>query len=126
MQAAVDRCPSGGCVLLLPGAHDGPLVLSADQEVHVFGRGQATLWASDGHVLTSSAVTATVDGLFVRRELGGDEHGCGVRIDGGELRVQSCDIVCAQWVCVRIAGGSDPTLTSCRCARGCIDKGMSY
>ena len=27
MQAAVDRCPPGGCVLLLPGTHEGRIVL---------------------------------------------------------------------------------------------------
>ena len=27
VQAAVDACPPGGCVLLLPGTHEGPLVL---------------------------------------------------------------------------------------------------
>ena len=27
VQAALDRCPPGGCVLLLPGVHAGPLVL---------------------------------------------------------------------------------------------------
>ena len=29
VQAAVERCPPGGCVLLLPGFHAGPLVLGA-------------------------------------------------------------------------------------------------
>ena len=52
VQAAVDSCPAGGSVLLLPGTHDGPLVLEADKVVHVFGRGSATLRAATGSVLT--------------------------------------------------------------------------
>ena len=70
VQAAVDACPTGGSVLLLPGTHEGPLVLgprqdleedeegplilSADKEVHVFGRGRATLRTTNGdNVLVS-------------------------------------------------------------------------
>ena len=67
VQASVDRCPPGGCVLLLPGTHAGPLVLAADREVHVFGRGLVTLWTSAGHALVSRAATSTLDGLIVRQ-----------------------------------------------------------
>ena len=54
VQAAIDRCPAGGCVLLLPGTHEGTLVLwaCANKEVHVFGRGRATLEAAAGTVIT--------------------------------------------------------------------------
>ena len=52
VQAAVDACPTGGSVLLLPGTHEGPLVLTAGKVVHVFGRGSATLRAATGSVLT--------------------------------------------------------------------------
>ena len=56
VQAAVDRCPAGGSVLLLPGAHAGPLVLpAACKEVHVFGRGRAALRTARGSVLISEA-----------------------------------------------------------------------
>ena len=89
VQAAVDRCPPGGCVLLLPGTHEGPLVLPANKVVHVFGRGLATLRSAISDVLTSWAASSTVDGLLVRQE-GEDEddEGRGVRIRGGRLRLQ--------------------------------------
>ena len=58
VQAAVDRCPPGGCVLLLPGMHDGPLALEASKEVHVFGRGRATLRTMTGTVLSCGRLGA--------------------------------------------------------------------
>ena len=113
VQAAVDRCPPGGCVLLLPGMHAGPLVLVADKEVHVFGRGRATLQTADGDVLVSSAATSTVDGLFLRREAGGGEDYC-VWIKSGRLRLQACDITSASLACIAIEGGADPTVAMCK------------
>ena len=67
VQAAVDACPPDGSVLLLPGTHDGPLVLMAGKVVHMFGLGLATLQAATGTVVTSEAETAVdVDGLIIR------------------------------------------------------------
>ena len=68
VQAAVDRCPTGGCVLLLPGVHNGQIVLAADKEVHVFGRSSATLRTTAGTVLSSESAESTFDGLAIRRE----------------------------------------------------------
>ena len=117
VQEAVDRCPPGGCVLLLPGTHDGPLVLTADKKVHVFGRGHATLRTATGAVVRCEAFEATLDGLLIRRYAGG-AHDCecdGVWIKGGRLRMQACDITsAASSVCVLIEGGADPVMTSCR------------
>ena len=122
VQAAVDRCPRGGCVLLLPGTHEGPLVLGANQEVHVFGRGQATLRTAVGNVVTSKAFMATVDGLVIRQqevieawEVG---EGFGVLIEAGALRLQACDISCAARACISIEGGTgtDPVVIDCKCA----------
>ena len=151
VQAAVDRCPPGGCVLLLPGTHEGPLVLGPplkegeegnegggkekasgsggdalssppDKEVHVFGRGQAVLRTSAGIVLSSTAATATLDGLAIEREQGdddeeveqgasaSDEHA--LAIFGGALRVQTCEVTSFPSACVYIGGG-DPVLTNC-------------
>ena len=115
VQAAVDACPPGGCVLLLPGTHAGPLVLTADKEVHVFGRGRATLRASSGNVVTSEAAAATLDGLIIIHEAGGSVDG--VWIQRGKLRVQACDVTSLSGDCVFIGGG-DPVLTSCKYARG--------
>ena len=121
VQAAVDACPTGGCVLLLPGTHDGPLVLAAGKVVHVFGRGRATLRAATGAVVTSEAVEGTLDGLILRREVGGtgnNRRDC-VWINGGRLRLQACDVTCAEpyAACVFIEGGADPTLVVCKCVR---------
>ena len=135
VQAAVDASPPGGCVLLLPGTHDGPLVLgarvevrrrqgheeeearTADKEVHVFGRGQAILRATTRHVLTSVAATATLDGLIVRPpEAVGADAFCGVWIAGGALRLQACDITGATLACLVISGGAgtDPMVSGCK------------
>ena len=73
----MNGCPPGDCVLLLPGMHDGPLVL--EEEVRVFGRGRAALRSASGTVVTSDHVFeaaggqlwATLDGLIIRREAGG-------------------------------------------------------
>ena len=67
LQAAVSRCPAGGSILLLPGRHAGPLVIT--KELHVFGRGAALLTAEGDHVITCAApkVRATLDGLILRK-----------------------------------------------------------
>ena len=114
VQDAVSRCPPGGSVLLLPGTHAGPLMLEADTEVYVFGRGCATLRAADGNVLTSSAAKAALDGLVIRREAGG-ALGYGVWINGGRLRLQACDVTSASHSSVLITNGADPVVSACRC-----------
>ena len=118
VQAAVDACPPGGCVLLLPGTHAGPLVLTAGKVVHVFGRGRVTL-AATGTVVTSEAAEGTLDGLIIRREAGGTTNNfCEVVwIKGGRLRMQACDVTSAQACahCVFIEGGADPVLAACKC-----------
>ena len=121
VQAAIDHCPPGGCVLLLPGTHAGPLVLVVEKEVHVFGRGLATLQSATRSVVASAAAKATLDGLLIRREAGGinNLYRDGVWITGGRLRLQACDITsAASGILVFIEGGADPVLAACRCARG--------
>ena len=124
VQAAVNACPPGGCVLLLPGTHAGPLALRADKEVHVFGRGQATLRAANVDVLTSTASKSTVDGLLVRQEGTGDlaldsSAFCGVVVKQGALRLQACQISgeslqgAGLW-----ASGGDPVISACTCGGG--------
>ena len=115
VQAAVDRCPPGGCVLLLPGMHTRPLRLAADKEVHVFGHGRATLRTASGDVVASSSATATLDGLVIRREAGGYGR-VGVCIEGGALQLQACDIASSSSYCVWVTSG-DPVLVSCRYVR---------
>ena len=131
VQAAVDRCPPGGCVLLLPGVHAGPLVLGprevvngegppvqvADKEVHVFGRGRATLRAAAGDVLTSAALVSTIDGLAVRRDAGEGRNCCGVQVKSGRLRLQDCKVAGVRDSSVVVSGG-DPMFESCKCVAG--------
>jgi len=122
VQEAVDGCPPGGSMLLLPGMHAGPLELAAGKEVHVFGRGLATLQSSGGAVVTSKTAVATLDGLIVRHEANvtdedGGQGADAVLIEGGNLRLQACDVTNATWTsCVSIVGGANPVLTRCTCA----------
>ena len=128
LQAAVDRCRPGGSVLLLPGMHEGPLVLPPGKVVHVFGRGLASLHVAYGNALTSSAANSTIDGLNFRFAYPADigEGGWGkddeaplVWIKSGGLRLHSCDLSCGNneggcpGPCLLIEGG-DPVLTSCK------------
>ena len=119
VQAAVDACPRGGSVLLLPGSHDGPLFLAHRKKVHVFGRGRATLRAARGNVVFSEALKSTLDGLVLRREAGGINRDTwvrsgGVEIAGSALRMQACDITSLAGNCVFIWCRARPTLVSCR------------
>ena len=119
VQAAVDRCPPGGCVLLLPGTHAGPVVLTADKVVHVFGRGRATLQTSAGEVVISQASKATLDGILIQRMAGNTSNkDYAVWIVHGGLRMQACEITCAALACVCIDGGADPVLAACKCVLG--------
>ena len=115
VQAAVDACPPGGCVLLRPGTHAGPMKLAADKVVHVFGRGRAILRAAVKSVLKSEAAVSTADRLIIRREVGGDIHESAVSILEGGLRLQACDIVSAVFYCVLILSDADPVLAKCKC-----------
>ena len=91
VQEAIDRCRVGGSILLQPGAYEGSVILS--KEVHLYGRGEATLRHATGtcSVISSTAVAATVDGLIVRF---GSGLGTlpGISILGGGLLVRHCDV----------------------------------
>jgi len=114
VQAALNRCPPGGSMLLLPGEHAGPVVLSPSKEVHVFGRGLAVLSTSTGEVLVSEAVTSTVDGLVIQRKASAAMNDYAVWIVRGGLRMQSCDVTSASLACICVDGGADPRLTACK------------
>ena len=120
VQAAVDRCPRGGCVLLQPGVHAGPLVLTAGREVHVFGRGRATLRTTAGAVLTcQGGAKVTCDGLSLKR-VGLPvvaDWGDGVSLRCGALRLQKCDVTSAAGTGIRAATGSasDLSVVDCKC-----------
>ena len=120
VQTAIDRCPPGGTVLLLPGTHEGPLVLRADQEVHVFGRGKATLRTSAEHVIVSASEKATLDGLVVRT--GAHSFGSGhfgILVTSGKLRVQACDVSSQSRAGICAKGPSaDPFVVCCHLHHG--------
>ena len=82
-------------------------------QVHIFGRGRATLQTSDGEVVTSCAPRATLDGVAVRRCPGGGQD-YAVWIRGGGLRLHGCDITSASWACLAITDGSNPVVSNCR------------
>ena len=117
LQAAIDRCRKGGSVLLLPGAYEGGVVLS--KEVHLFGRGEATLLrtAGEGPVITSTAPAATLDGLVVRLGLHaeGEEGNFGILITAGSLLVRHCDVCSLSEHCISVVGASaSPTILGCK------------
>lgn len=115
VQEAVDRCPPDGCVLLLPGNHSGPLVLGGDKDVHVFGRGRATLAsAGAGVCLTSMAARSTIDGVILKQ---------GIAIHDGGLRLQACNIFGGKtygvaYSAARIEHTAHPTLLACHLLGG--------
>ena len=125
VQTAVDRCPHGGSVLLQPGTHAGPLVLTAGRVVHVFGRGRAMLRTAVGEVIASSAATSTIAGLSVRTDAHTSGEGqVGILITAGRLRVQECDVSSQSRSGICVKGPSaDPFIVGCRVhhgARACI------
>ena len=119
LAAALMRVRRGGSVLLLPGAHAGPLVLAAVQEVHVFGRGQARLLAPEGggEALVSAAECATVDGLVITGDAASSSSAPrpAVWVKGGRLRLHACDVSNASGACVAISDGADPGIVDCKC-----------
>ena len=110
VQAAVDACPRGGCVLLLPGLHVGSLSLRADREVAVFGRGAAFLVALNGHTLTSSAARSAVSGICILRL--GLQPGHAVLVEGGGLSLHACAAHSSGGSCVAVLSGS-PSVVEC-------------
>ena len=128
LQAAIDRCREGGSILLLPGAYEGVVVLS--KEVHLFGRGEATLLCKvkEGHVITSTAPTATLDGLVVR--LGphaeGEEGHLGILITAGSLLVRHCDVSSLSKSTIYVQGASaNPTIIGCK-VHGGAESGIAF
>ena len=139
LQAAVDSCPAGGSILLLPGAHWGALSIRG-KEVHVFGRGRAILRPGplvagapaagvDFHgrisaIVTISSSFASLDGVQV---IGGPAlptlsspraANC-LRVEGAGARprIQSVYFSAASCHNIVVAGGAAPLLLNCRCVR---------
>ena len=121
LQAALDRCPVGGTVLLLPGEHTGPVVIN--HTMRIFGRGEATIQGIESDNVVSwtvrvdrNAPHTVLDGVYIipHQESASIAVSslcikatavrlqfCGVRNDGGtavgvmtggSLTVQECSI----------------------------------
>ena len=118
LQAAVDRCRPGGAILLRPGMHHVGFV-SIAREVHVFGRGEATLQVPrSGRALACTAAAATLDGLSVRGPPEAPPIPAGtcvaaVIIAAGAARLQDCDMRTSV-TAVGVISGADPVLFNCR------------
>ena len=124
LQAAVDGCPPGGCVLLLPGLHTGPLELAVDKKVHVFGQGRATMKTAAGSVIVSKAASSTIDGVNIQREASPAYSDVGaVAIQSGGLRLQACDVrgVAFHITCITMSGGADAVVNGCRSERSSLN-----
>ena len=128
LQAAIDRCREGGSILLLPGVYEGGVILS--KEVHLYGRGEATLRraAGEGHVITSTAPAATLDGLVVRMgpHEEGEEGHFGILITAGSLLVRHCDVSSQSRSSIVVWGASvNPAILGCK-VHGCSRAGVAF
>ena len=124
VQAAVTKCPDGGCILLRPGVHSlvpqGGWGLYLEGAISLFGRGLAAV-QSPGCSSTiyinvqSPDAPFALDGLTVQ-SLGQLAHSCGVVIAGGSPRLQSCAITGPSLFGLLIGGAppSPPVITNCR------------
>ena len=128
VQAAVNTCPAGGCILLRPGTHVDQKGLIIDTPVSVFGRGQATFQSSsiDYAIYVLSPRPGrlfALDGLVVRN-VNTHPGVVGVMINAGSPRLQSCDIVGPRSSCglffIDASPSPPPVVINCRCgsARG--------
>ena len=116
VQAAVDRCPAGGSVLLQPGTHEGPLVLSPDKRVRAragqpadggWARAQKHSCKGDG----GRAHHPSVASRFWCNWLPRRSH------PGRRSAIQACDVTSASDVCLSIKGGvgTNPVVSGCTC-----------
>ena len=135
VQEAVERCPRGGSILMLPGVHEGQLYLEPEDEVHMFGMGRAVLRENHGSVIGSESLNSTIDGLVLRfewedRESAADKEGPAICVEivRTGLRLQSCDICTvgpASSVGVQVSSGADAVVSRCRCAPALLPRVMS-
>ena len=139
LRAAVNKCPTGGCILLRPGTHTlephlnfaGMVGLMIFLPVRIFGRGLATVQSPGSDVIASFLMfpknhcgCAVLDGLTLQRAAGdGSASPVGVLADGGSFRLQACAVAGPNCHGVRLvtkqgdASLSPPVVIGCRCGR---------
>ena len=114
IQAAIDRCPAGGFILLQPGSHKLVVYLRIEREVHIFGRGSARLAVLNCGGIVSRAPAATVDGVLVERARGKLEKIYGLTLGRGRVRLQNVVITGAFRCGILVTHGADPVIVDCR------------
>ena len=141
VQEAIDACPTGGSILLLPGIHAGDIEFK--REVHIFGKGLVEVkgteplkgWDSDGesyeedvsndYVISIERVQrCTLDGLTVQmKNKEGEEyelndpnfHGAAIVKGPSSVRFQNCEL----------SVGDTGRLSSALCVLGLASRGVT-
>ena len=133
MQAALDRCPTGAAVLLLPGVYGTGATLTLRTDITVFGRGLATIQVNTSEVeggpagpfnmpiIESLAENASLCGIsaHVNQVDGGEVEYVPntmfnlISAKGGALRVQACTFDEDGCGGIYVAGGHT-TLVDCK------------
>ena len=106
LQAAINDVRRGGNILLLPGVYPASDI-EINFEVHIWGRGQAIIRATDNdEAIISTAANATLDGLTIERTAAsaGEVGGHAVIVKDGSLRVQNCKLQSDSMTCATVAG----------------------
>ena len=93
VQNAINKCPKGGNIRLLPGLHKGPIFLDSHTEINIFGKCKALLYSDYGSVITSNSNNSTIDGLLIlTKKYKYDDDFYAININSGILNIQHCNI----------------------------------
>lgn len=102
LQHAINRCPPGVAMLLLPGAHVINQSLNLTNDVTLFGRGEASLEllgvdGGEDSIVHSTAKNAAIIGFVMResallRNMDNPTIVTAVIVDDGHLHIQSCNV----------------------------------
>ena len=143
LHPAVQSCPVGGSILLLPGVHSG--FMGLDKSIRIFGRGAAEIsYSGSTHIILSIAEDVVLDGIIFRlvpnshylnpttedlavglakREF--SRSAC-VDVVGGRLRLQACDIAQTLGDAVHVTNRAEVEVIACKCAGAGGGEGQAY
>ena len=119
VQAAVDRCRSGGSVRLQAGTHVAELKLRDTNDVYVFGAGASLR----GNHISPALLATSTKATFVGLRFADFRILHGVDVKGGNVRFQECTFEAAQnsfHTCVRVDGDCTVALIGCNISGGTI------